>query len=158
MAPYVYIRNDKVVAISTIRQTSLMFPHFVRQGPRSADFEIGGVLDKLTSEAVQFIEKAAAQTSPFCLYLPLTAPHKPTQPHERFRGKTQLGEYGDFITQVDWGVGQVLAAIDRTEANGNTLIFYTSDNGSYMHRFDDRRQDHVDDCIHSRISERPPSS
>ena len=66
-----------------------------------ADFEIGEVLDKLTSEAGQFIEKAAAQMSPFFLYLPITAPHKPIQPHEQFRGTTQLGEYGGFITQVD---------------------------------------------------------
>ena len=42
-----------------------------------------------TDEAIQFIEKN--KEGPFFLYLPLTAPHKPTQPEERFRGKTKLG-------------------------------------------------------------------
>ena len=83
--------------------------------------------------------------NPFFLYLPLTAPHKPTQPHERFRGRTGLGEYGDFVAQVDDAVGRVLAALDRTGAGDETLVIFTSDNGSYMYRRDDTAPDHVDD-------------
>ena len=118
----------------------------MRKGPRAEDFEIGGVLDRLTEEAVQFVEDAAEGEQPFFLYMPLTAPHKPTQPHERFRGTTGLGKYGDFVAQVDWTVGQVLDALDRTESAEDTLLVYTSDNGSYMFRFDDEtRKDHVDE-------------
>jgi arylsulfatase A-like enzyme len=146
MAPYVFIRNDRFTMRPTLQQQGVPFPHFVRNGPRSADFEIDQVLDKLIEESVEFIQRAADADKPFFLYLPLTAPHKPTQPHARFRGKTQLGEYGDFVAQVDWSVGQVLQAIDDAGVGGRTLVVYASDNGSYMHRYDHAsRKDHVDD-------------
>ena len=76
----------------------------------------------------------------------LTGPHKPAQPHARFRGRTGLKEYGDFVAQVDWTVGEVLKAIDASNEADNTLVFYTSDNGSYMYCYnDDKTKDHVDD-------------
>ena len=147
MAPYVYIRNDRFTRPPTLQQPAVKFPHFVRQGPRAEDFVIDGVLDRLTEEAVAVIEEAAAGEQPFFLYFPLTAPHKPTQPHERFRGQTSLCEYGDFVAQVDWTVGKVLSALDRSGVTDETLVVYTSDNGSYMHRYDDdSKPDHVDDA------------
>ena len=147
MAPFVYVRNDRFAMQPALEQQAVKVPHFVRNGPRSEDFVIDEVLDRLVEEAVTFISDAAAGSKPFFLYLPLTAPHKPTQPHERFRGRTELGEYGDFVAQVDWSVGQVLAALDDARASDDTLVFYSSDNGSYMYRYDDsRRKDHVDDA------------
>ncbi|MEO2010305.1 MAG: sulfatase-like hydrolase/transferase, partial [Pirellulaceae bacterium] len=113
MAPFVYIRNDRFTMLPTFQQKAVKFPHFVRSGPRAKDFVIADVLDRLTKEAVGFIDRSAKQAQPFFLYMPLTGPHKPTQPHERFRGKTKLNEYGDFVTQVDWTVGQISAALDR---------------------------------------------
>ncbi|MCA9131949.1 MAG: arylsulfatase [Planctomycetales bacterium] len=146
MPPYVYIRDDRFASQPTLSQAAVSFPHFVRSGPRAEDFILAGVLDRLTEEAVAFIGEASAGAAPYFLYLPLTGPHKPTQPHERFRGKTQRGEYGDFVHQVDWTVGQLLAAIDRSGQADNTLVLFTSDNGSYMYRYDEAdRQDHVDD-------------
>ena len=73
-------------------------------------------LDHLTENAVNFISESAKGEKPFFLYLPLTAPHKPVLPHKRFRGKTGLGPYGDFVTQVDWTVGQVMKA-SKGQAN-----------------------------------------
>ena len=134
MAPYVYVRNDRFTMAPTAQQPAVPFPHFVRKGPRAEDFVIQGVLDRITNEAVKFVTEAAGEDTPFFLYLPLTAPHKPTQPHPRFKGKTKLGEYGDFVAQVDWSVGQVLRAIDKAGVADNTVVFYTSDNGSYMRR------------------------
>jgi arylsulfatase A-like enzyme len=146
MAPYVYIRNDRFTMLPKFQQKAVKFPHFVRSGPRAKDFVIADVLDRLTKEAVGFIDRSAKQAPPFFLYMPLTGPHKPTQPHERFRGKTKLNEYGDFVTQVDWTVGQISAALDRNQVADNTLFVFTSDNGSYMYRFDDpTKKDHVQD-------------
>ncbi len=146
MAPFVYVRNDRFTMLPSIQQPAVRFPHFVRAGPRAADFVIDGVLDKLTDEAVAFVGRAVQDERPFFLYLPFTAPHKPTQPHARFRGKTKLGEYGDFVAQVDASVGRVLEAIREHGVADDTLVVYTSDNGSYMYRYDDlSRTDHVDD-------------
>ena len=145
MAPYVYIRDDRFTALPTGEQPAFPFPHFIRRGPRADDFVVDDVLDRLVYEAVAFIHRTAPAAEPFFLYLPLTAPHKPTQPHPRFRGRTGLGEYGDFVAQTDDAVGEVLAALDRNRVRGETLVVFTSDNGSYMYRLDDAEPDHVDD-------------
>lgn len=146
MAPYVYIRNDRFTKVPTLQQPAVRFPHFVRKGPRADDFEIEGVLDKLTEEAVGFISRSSKQPAPWFLYVPLTGPHKPTQPHPRFRGKTTLNEYGDFVHQVDWTVGRILQAVQDYGQYEHTLVVFTSDNGSYMYRFEDPAQpDHTDD-------------
>jgi arylsulfatase A len=143
MAPYVYVRDDRFAAEPAAQQPGQPFPHFVRKGPRSIDFRIENVLDDLAREAAAFIEEAAAGEQPFFLYMPLTAPHKPTLPHDHFRGRTGLGEYGDFIAQVDWTVGRVLRALDEAGVSDETLVIVTSDNGSYMYRLDDAAKDHV---------------
>jgi len=147
MAPYVYVRNDRFTMEPTLQQPAVKFPHFVRRGPRATDFVIDEVLDKLTTEATQFITKSATGDKPFFLYMPLTGPHKPTQPHARFKGKTALSEYGDFVHQVDWTVGEVLKSIDKAGVREETLVIFTSDNGSYMHRYNEAdKQDHTDDA------------
>ena len=145
MAPYVWIRDTRFTQVPTIQQPAVKFPYFVRKGPRSTDFVIDEVLDRLADEAVATIHDAARGDKPFFLYLPMTAPHKPTQPHARFRGKTSLGEYGDFVHHVDSAVGRVLGAIDSAGVASKTLVVYTSDNGSYMHLQDESKtEDHVD--------------
>ncbi len=146
MAPYVFVQDDRFTRLPTIQQPAVKFPHFVRQGPRAADFEIDQVLDRITEKAVDFIERNTDNASPFFLFVPLTAPHKPTQPKQEFRGKTGLGEYGDFVAQVDDSVGRILEALDAAAIVENTVFVYTSDNGSYMYRFDEAaKPDHIDD-------------
>ena len=146
MAPYVYVRNDRFTMLPMIQQQAMEFPHFVRKGPRAEDFVLDEVLDKLKDEAVSYVTSAAKQDAPYFLYLPLTGPHKPALPHDRFRGKTSLKEYGDFVHQVDWTVGEILNAIDASNEADNTIVVYTSDNGSYMYRYDEAdKKDHVDD-------------
>jgi arylsulfatase A-like enzyme len=147
MAPYVYVRNDRFTMEPSIQQQAVSFPHFVRKGPRATDFVIADVLDDIAGEAADYIGEASKKDAPYFLYMPMTGPHKPAQPHERFRGKTGLKEYGDFVAQVDWTVGHVLDAIDASDEADRTLVFYTSDNGSYMYRYDDDQQkDHVQDA------------
>ena len=141
MAPYVFIRNDRFTKLPSIQQPAVPFPHFVRQGPRADDFIIDEVLDRITQEAVDFIAKK--RDKPFFLYVPFTAPHKPTQPHARFKNKTNLGEYGDFMVQTDWSVGQILKAVDQAGIAENTLVIFTSDNGSYMRLVDQGEPDHT---------------
>ena len=144
--PYVYIRNHKVTALPDREQAAQKFPEFLRKGPIGADFDMEGCLDRLAEEAGSFIDTAAKDDQPFFLYVPLTAPHKPVWPHKRFRGKTELGKYGDFVVQVDATAGSVLKSIDTAGVRDNTLVIYTSDNGSFMYRRDEAdATDHVDD-------------
>lgn len=144
--PYVYIENHRVTAPPVIDQEAQPFPAFLRAGPRSPDVEMASVLDDLLERAVGFVRRQADSGTPFFLYFPLTAPHKPVIPHPRFQGTSDLGTYGDFIRQVDWTVGAFLRALDDASLASNTLVIFTSDNGSYMYRQDNpARPDHVDD-------------
>ncbi len=144
--PYVYIHDGKVTEPKTVVQARQPFPAFLRRGPRAVDFIMEEALDHLTEQVTSRIESCAKRSEPFFLYFPLTAPHKPTLPHERFRGKSGIGDYGDFVVQVDWTVGQVLAAIGRAGIEDDTIVIYSSDNGSYMQRYDEEgKKDHADD-------------
>ena len=141
--PYVYLRNGRVTQPQVVAQPASQFPAFLRRGERAPDLVMEDVLDHLLGAAQAFIRDGAGKP-PFFLYFPLTAPHKPVLPHSRFRGQTGLGPYGDFITQVDWTVGQVLKTLNEAGVAENTLVIYTSDNGSFMYRRPSGT-DHVDD-------------
>ena len=144
--PYVYIENGNVTDLDVVDQPAQKFPGFLRKGPRSKALIMENCLDDLARSASNFIDTESKKDQPFFLYFPLTAPHKPVLSHPRFHGKTGLGDYGDFVHQVDSTVGDVLRAIDKAGIVGNTLVIYTSDNGSFMHRLDDQsKPDHVKD-------------
>ena len=83
--------------------------------------------DVFTRRAVSFIERRAA--APFFLYFALHEPHVPRVPHPRFVGVSGMGPRGDAIVQLDWSVGEIVAALDRLSLAANTLVVVTSDNG-----------------------------
>ena len=142
--PYIYIKNNKIVELPNVNQQSVGFPGFLRSGPRQPGLIINDCLDDLTSEANRVIRESAKNGRPFFLYFPLTAPHKPVQPHPRFIGRSKLGLYGDFVMQVDWTVGQVMQTIKDSGIEKNTLLIFTSDNGSFMYREEKNNEgDHV---------------
>ena len=144
--PYVYIENGRVIELPSIDQPAVKFPGFLRRGPRQPGLVMDDCLDDLTRRAAAVIRERARKEPPFFLYFPLTAPHKPVQPHPRFIGKSGLGLYGDFVMQVDWTVGQVMQSIDSAGIGKNTLLIFTSDNGSFMRRLGpEEKEDHVSD-------------
>jgi len=128
MPPYVYIENDRVTALPDHETENKDYQAFWRKGPTGADFKHEEVLNKITEKAVEFIERQSKE-KPFFLYFPLTAPHTPILPTEVFRGKSGTNDYGDFVLQVDWSVGQVMKALEKNGLNDNTLFILTSDNG-----------------------------
>lgn len=86
---------------------------------------------RYTARAVQFVEESAKAGEPFFLYMPHTYPHIPLGASAKFRGKSPLGIYGDVVEEIDWSVGEILAALKRTGADGNTLVIFSSDNGPW---------------------------
>ena len=86
--------------------------------------------DVIARHSAQFIEKHKA--GPFFLCLGTFDPHVPRVPHARFIGATKLGPRGDAIAELDWTVGEVLAALDRAGVADNTLVIFTSDNGPVL--------------------------
>lgn len=144
--PYVYIKNQQMTTVPVTVQPKQSFPGYLREGPKGTDFVMEDCLDRLADEVVGFLERHRQSEQPFFLYFPMTAPHKPVLPHSRFKGKTELGPYGDFIVQCDDIVGRVLRSLDSLHLSSNTMVVFTSDNGSFMRRLDGESQsDHVDD-------------
>jgi arylsulfatase A-like enzyme len=87
------------------------------------------MLPALVKRSTAHIAERAKAGQPFFLYLPLSSPHAPIVPSKEWQGKSGLGDYGDFVMETDWAVGEVLAALDKAGVTDNTLLFFTSDNG-----------------------------
>lgn len=83
-----------------------------------------------TEEAVRFVEQSG--DAPFFLYLAHKDPHQPFFPSETFAGRSAGGPYGDAVSELDWSVGEVLAALRRRGIVENTLVVFTSDNGPWF--------------------------
>lgn len=125
--PYAFIKNRKTIGIPSISKPADMFGN---PGPALPAWDLSTVMPSITQEAVQFIEAQQPDDPPFFLFMPLTAPHTPIAPSPHFIGKSKAGWYGDYVHQVDWTVGQIQTALRRNDLTNDTLLIFTSDNGS----------------------------
>lgn len=125
MPPYVYVENKKAIELPTVVKA------FRRPGAATADFEAYKCLGDFAEKSVAFIDRhqEATPEKPFFLYLPLTSPHTPIVPSEKWKGKSSIGAYGDFLMETDWVVGQVLEALDKHGLSEDTLVIFSTDNG-----------------------------
>ncbi|MBM4017812.1 MAG: twin-arginine translocation signal domain-containing protein [Planctomycetes bacterium] len=130
--PYCFIENDRTLGIPSRLKPNTMFGV---PGPMIEGWDLVQILPTLTKKAVAYVETAAkTPDKPFFLYFPLTSPHVPIVPAPEFKGKSRAGDYGDWVHQTDWTVGQVLDAIDRCGLAESTLVIFTSDNGPEVAR------------------------
>jgi arylsulfatase A-like enzyme len=83
-----------------------------------------------TERAVKFIR--ANQKHPWLLYLAQPMPHVPLAVSEKFRGKSELGLFGDVIMELDWSLGQMMKTLDETGQAKNTILIVASDNGPWL--------------------------
>lgn len=107
------------------------------------------IADTLASRARDFIERQTGE-KPFFLLLTTHDIHEPMVPNPRFRGTSSCGWRGDVIHQLDWTVGEVLAALDRRGLTQDTLVIFTSDNGGAI-------KDTYDDGTNALHSRQPPN-
>lgn len=98
------------------------------------------IADSITVHAVDFIKKH--KNEPFFMYFATNDVHVPRFPHERFRGKTNMGLRGDAIVEFDWSVGQIMNTLDELGIADNTLVILTSDNGAVVDDgYDDKAEE-----------------
>jgi arylsulfatase A len=102
-------------------------------GGRVETLEEPAVLETLTprytGQALRFLDRS--KDGPFFLYFPHTFPHIPLAASPRFRGKSAEGLYGDVVEELDWSVGEVLAAVKKHGLDDNTIVMFSSDNGPW---------------------------
>ncbi len=93
---------------------------------------------RYTEEAVSYIEQHREE--PFFLYVSYTMPHAPLRPADEFRGKSDFGDYGDVVEEIDWSAGQILEALNDNGLDDETLVIFTSDNGPWKAGGNQKRQ------------------
>ncbi|MCG9792831.1 sulfatase-like hydrolase/transferase [Flavobacterium algicola] len=139
-----YLENDRVLEPPTLftkkkldvtPRTYRMTPPYETEKQKgyvevAPSFNDELVLETLTNRAVEYIGAASKKVEPFFLYLPLTSPHLPHCTHPDFQGKSDCGNYGDFMQETDYRLGQVLDALKANGLEENTLVLFTSDNGA----------------------------
>jgi len=156
MPPYVFVKNKAVVDPSVVL-TADVYPHkqahtvpvwdkkythnddiywergiWWRNGEMSRSFKMEDCLDTIVGQGISFITAHVRNkpTQPFLLYLPLTGPHTPWLAAARFKNKTALGSYGDFVLQMDDAVGQINNTLEKLGIDEQTLVIFASDNGA----------------------------
>ncbi len=143
--PCVWVENHRVVGLDPADPIRLDYSvkrgeprSFVNGIPRIGE-QVGGrtalwkddeIADVIAEKAIAFVERN--KEGPFFLYLATHDIHVPRVPNARFKGTSGCGVRGDAIHSFDWTVGRVLAALDRLNLAGNTLLVVTSDNGGVL--------------------------
>ena len=87
------------------------------------------IVKRYTQEAIKIIKES--KKKPFFLYMAHSLPHVPLFASKDFLGTSERGLYGDVIEEIDWSVGQILAALKQEGLDKNTYVVFTSDNGPW---------------------------
>ena len=144
--PYVYVENHRVFGWDP--KDPLVYdqkpfsptPTFPAEAGRKSPNRFGGARKAhelyhderigvdMAERTTRWID-ARDKATPFFLYLATTHIHHPTTPAPRFKGTSQAGLYGDFIHELDWMVGELLACLERNRIADDTIVVFTSDNG-----------------------------
>lgn len=84
-----------------------------------------------------FLERCTREKKPFLAYYPLMLTHGPFQPtpqspqwKEGRRKMNQPRFFKDMVAYMDLQVGRIVAKLDQLGARENTLLIFTSDNGT----------------------------
>ncbi len=147
--PYVYVENDRIVGSDPddplihlgrnsedVTAITPIPPEAAQRSPNQFggaaeahrlfnDYQVGTTL---AEKSVAWIN--AHKDNPFFLYLATTNIHHPFTPAKRFQGTSQCGLYGDSIHELDWMVGEILSCLEANGLDKDTIVIFTSDNGS----------------------------
>ncbi|MFN7919467.1 MAG: sulfatase-like hydrolase/transferase [Bryobacteraceae bacterium] len=101
--------------------------------------QFGHVTDLQTAMALDVIEQQTTEGRPFFLNLWYNAPHEPLAPlahQSKLYGDWSPEEqtYFQTVTDLDFGIGRILAMLREKKIEDNTLVFVTSDNGPEAHK------------------------
>jgi len=86
-----------------------------------------------------------AEQAVLFLFHSTQAVHLPSFAAPQFKGKTNSGPHGDFIHELDYVVGELMATLEQLGIADNTMIIFTSDNGPETTSVIHMRVDHDHD-------------
>ncbi len=88
------------------------------------------ITKRYSEEAISFIKEHRSE--PFFIYLAHNLPHIPLFASDGFAGKSKRGIYGDVVSEIDDGVGKIMAFLKAEGLADNTILVFTSDNGPWL--------------------------
>jgi arylsulfatase A-like enzyme len=128
--PYGFIENNRLIdPVPEIQKPDSMLG---KPGRMQEGWRFEKIMTTIVGRSIDYM-KTHVRThpeQPFFQYIALNAPHTPIAPSEPFAGSTKLTPYCDFVHEIDWHVGRILNAVDELGIKENTIIIFTSDNGS----------------------------
>jgi arylsulfatase A-like enzyme len=86
--------------------------------------------EEVTAKALDFMERAKKADKPFFVWWNSTRMHIFTHLSPKWQGKTGFGIYADGMAEHDSMVGQLLAKLKELGLEENTIVMYSTDNGS----------------------------
>lgn len=89
---------------------------------------------RFTDEAINFIR--TNKDSPFLLFMSFAKVHTALFSTRPFSNHSIHGRYGDNVEEMDWSVGQIMAAVKELGLKENTFVYFTSDNGPHLEEID----------------------
>jgi len=87
-----------------------------------------GITERYVDESLQFMRRE--RENPFFLYLAHMYVHVPLFVPKPFLLTSRNGAYGGAVACIDWAMGMIDAELDRLGIQEETLVIFTSDNGS----------------------------
>ncbi len=90
--------------------------------------DLSSLTERYVEQCVKFIRDN--KNGPFFLYLAHMHVHLPHYPPQRFLDQSDNGEYGASVECIDWATDAILYELKKDEIDDNTIIIFTSDNGS----------------------------
>ncbi len=87
-----------------------------------------GLTEQYTRECLDFIDRHTEH--PFFLYLAHMYVHVPIFVPKPFLDRSRNGGYGGAVACIDWSTGAIMQHLRRRGLLENTLVIFTSDNGS----------------------------
>ena len=92
---------------------------------------------EFTEAAIDFMKEAHAREKPFFVWYNSTRMHVWTRLSEEWDGKTGYGLYADGMAEHDHWVGKLLDTLDELGIADNTIVIYSTDNGSQTYTYPD---------------------
>ncbi len=92
---------------------------------------------EFTDAALKFIDKSHKSDKPFFVWFNSTRMHVWTRLAPEWDGASGYGLYADGLMEHDHHVGQLLDKLDKLGIADNTIVIYSTDNGSQTNSYPD---------------------
>lgn len=96
-------------------------------------------LDAYVEDAsTDFIQRAYKAGKPFFAHINFMKVHQPNIPHPDYIGKSlSKSKYADSLVELDSRIGRLMDTIRELDKDGNTVVFWTTDNGAWQDVYPD---------------------